>query len=64
MNIMDNELKARLYDQLLAEYDKKASQVSSIQSKFDLTREDEKKIKQLKEEMNEIQRKAMSLGSL
>jgi hypothetical protein len=64
MNIMDNELKARLYDQLLAEYDKKAMEVSSIQSKFDLTKEDEKKIKQLKEEMSGIQRKAMSLGSL
>lgn len=64
MNIMNNEMKAKLYDQLLSDYDKKATEVSSIQGKFDLTREDEKKIKQLKEEMNEIQRKAMSLGSL
>lgn len=61
---MDNSEKAALYDQLLAEYDKKAREVSLIQSKFDLTRDDEKKIKELKTEMNNIQRKAMSLGSL
>ena len=61
---MSNEEKARLYDQLLAEHDVKAREVSLIQSKFDLTREDGQKIKQLKSEMAEIQRKAMSLGSL
>jgi hypothetical protein len=61
---MDNQAKAKLYDQLLAEHDVKAREVSLIQSKFDLTREDEQKIKQLKNEMVEIQRKAMSLGSL
>jgi hypothetical protein len=59
-----NEEKARLYDQLLAEHDIKAREVSLIQSKFDLTRDDDKKIKELKTEMAEIQRKAMSLGSL
>jgi hypothetical protein len=59
-----NEEKARLYDQLLAEHDKKAREVSLIQSKFDLSKEDEKQIKKLKTEMAEIQRKAMSLGSL
>lgn len=61
---MNNEMKAKLYDQLLAEHDKKAREVSLIQSKFDLTREDEQRIKLLKSEMNEIQRKASSLGSL
>jgi hypothetical protein len=61
---MDNEMKAKLYDQLLSEHDKKIRQVSLIQSKFDLTKEDEQKIKQLKSEMLEIQRKASSLGSL
>lgn len=61
---MSNEEKAKLYDQLLVEHDVKAKEVSLIQSKFDLTREDEQKIKQLKFEMAEIQRKAMSLGSL
>jgi hypothetical protein len=59
-----NEEKARLYDQLLVEHDKKAREVSLIQSNFDLTKEDEKEIKRLKAEMDEIQRKAMSLGSL
>jgi hypothetical protein len=59
-----NEEKAKLYDQLLAEHDNKAREVSLIQSKFDLTRDDDKKIKELKTEMAEIQRKAMSLGSL
>jgi hypothetical protein len=61
---MNNEQRAKVYDQLLAEHDVKAREVSLIQSKFDLTREDEQKIKQLKNEMMEIQRKAMSLGSL
>lgn len=61
---MNNEMKAKLYDQLLAEHDKKAREVSLLQSKFDLTREDEQRIKLLKSEMNEIQRKASSLGSL
>lgn len=61
---MDNEMKGKYYDQLLTEHDKKAREVSLIQSKFDLTREDEQKIKQLKSEMTEIQRKASSLGSL
>ena len=61
---MNNEQRAKVYDQLLADHDVKAREVSLIQSKFDLTREDEQKIKQLKNEMMEIQRKAMSLGSL
>lgn len=61
---MSNEEKAKIYDQLLIEHDKKVREVSLIQSKFDLTREDEQKIKQLKSEMMEIQRKATSLGSL
>lgn len=61
---MNNSEKATMYDQLLTEYDKKAREVSVIQSKFDLTRDDEKKIKELKTEMSDIQRKAMSLGTL
>lgn len=61
---MDNQEKARMYDRLLLEYDQKAREVSLIKSKFDLTREDNQKIDQLQKEMNELQRKAMSLGSL
>ena len=53
-----------MYDQLLKEYDIKAREVSILKSKFDLTREEEKQIKVIKEEMDAIQRKAMNLGSL
>lgn len=61
---MDNELRAKMYNELLLEYDKKSAQVSAIQSKFDLDVNDQKEIKKLKTEMAEIQRKAMSLGTL
>ena len=64
MYIMDNTQKAKFYDQLLKEYDEKARQVSLIKSKFDLSREDEKQVESLKKEMDLLQRKAMSLGSL
>jgi hypothetical protein len=64
MYIMDNAQKAKFYDQLLKEYDEKARQVSLIKSKFDLSREDEKQVESLKKEMDLLQRKAMSLGSL
>ena len=53
-----------MYNELLFEYDKKSAQVSAIQSKFDLDVNDQKEIKKLKTEMAEIQRKAMSLGTL
>lgn len=61
---MNTQEKAKLYDQLLAEYDEKARQVSLIKSRFDLTREDEKEIAKLKKEMSEIERRANSLGSI
>lgn len=61
---MTNDEKARLYDKLLIEYDQKAREVSLIKSRFDLTTEDNKKIDDLQKEMVELQRKAMSLGSL
>ena len=61
---MTNDEKATYYDQLLAEHDKKAREVSLIQSKFDLNKEDNQKIDNLKREMFEIQRKAANLGSL
>jgi hypothetical protein len=64
MYIMDNAQKAKFYDQLLREYDEKARQVSLINSKFDLSKEDQKQIESLKKEMDLLQRKAMSLGSL
>jgi cell shape-determining protein MreC len=61
---MDNAQKAKFYDQLLREYDEIARQVSLINSKFDLSKEDQKQIESLKKEMDLLQRKAMSLGSL
>lgn len=61
---MDNEMKAKLYDQFLSDHNKKATEVSSLQNKIDLSEGDKKRIKELKSEMAELQRKAMSLGSL
>ena len=61
---MNNEQKAKIYDQILREHDEMARQVSTIKNKFDLTREDEKQMESLKKEMDLLQRKAMSLGSL
>ena len=61
---MNNEQKAKIYDQILREHDEMARQVSAIKNKYDLTREDEKQMESLKKEMDLLQRKAMSLGSL
>jgi cell shape-determining protein MreC len=61
---MDNQQKANLYEQFLREYDEKARQVSLINSKFDLTKEDQKEIESLKKEMSVIKQKATSLGSI
>jgi len=61
---MTNEDKAKYYDQLLREHDKKASRVSNLQNKIDLSKEDKAEIKTLKQQMMEIQRKAYSLGTL
>jgi hypothetical protein len=57
------EKKAQMFESLLLEHDKLSRQVSILQSKFDLTREDERKIEELKKEMNLLQRKAAALGS-
>lgn len=59
---MNREEKAEMYEQYLREHDEKARQVSLIKSKFDLSREDENKIKELQKEMDQLQRKAASLG--
>jgi len=61
---MTNEDKGREFDRLLQEFDTKAREVSLIKSKFDLSKEDNEKIKKLEKEMDLIQRKAHSLGSL
>jgi len=61
---MTNEEKARYYDELLREHDKKATEVSNLQNKIDQTKGDQQRIKQLKTEMADIQRKATNLGSL
>jgi len=59
-----NDELAKNYDQLLWEHDKKATQVSNLQNKINITVEDKEKIKELKLEMAVIQRKATNLGSL
>jgi hypothetical protein len=60
---MTREEKAKKFDALLLEHDKLSREVSVIQSKFDLTVEDNKKIKELKIKMDDLQRQATSLGS-
>ena len=55
--------KAKQFDALLLEHDKLTREVSVIQSKFDLTAEDNKRIKELKAKMDALQRKAFGLGS-
>ncbi|MDB4326238.1 hypothetical protein N9966_00320 [bacterium] len=61
---MTNEEKAAEYDRLLREHDRKSTKVSSLQNKIDQTREDKEKIKELKMEMAQIQRKANNLHSM
>lgn len=61
---MTNEQKAVEYDRLLREHDKKSTEVSGLQNKIDQTREDKIKIKELKMEMAQIQRKANNLHSM
>lgn len=59
---MTRDEKAKKFDELLLEHDKLSREVSIIQSKFDLTTEDSKKIKELKTKMNDIQKQAGMLG--
>lgn len=61
---MTNDEKAAEYDRLLREHDKKSTEVSGLQNKIDQTREDKLKIKELKIEMAQIQKKANNLHSL
>ena len=60
---MTRDEKAKKFNSLLLEHDKLSREVSVIQSKFDLTAEDTKKIKELKAKMNDLQRQATMLGS-
>jgi hypothetical protein len=59
---MEREKKAAMFDSLLTEHDKLSREVSMIQSKFDLSREDEKKIEDLKNKMQALQMRAARLG--
>jgi hypothetical protein len=59
---LTREQKAELYEKYLREYDEKARQVSLIESKFDLSKEDQAKIESLKQEMAKLQHQAFSLG--
>lgn len=58
---MNVDEKAKLYDTLLIEHDKLASQVRNIEISFNPTKEEQEKIKVLKKQMGEIERRANSL---
>jgi len=60
---MTTEEKAKKFDQLLLEHDKLSRELSIINSKFDLTNDDNKKIKELKFKMDSLQKQASLLGS-
>jgi hypothetical protein len=57
------EQKAKIFDSLLLEHDKYSRELSQIKSNFNLTKDDEKKIKELEQKMEGVQRKAAGLGN-
>jgi small-conductance mechanosensitive channel len=57
------EQKAKIFDSLLLEHDKYSRELSQLKSNFNLTKDDEKKIKELQQKMDGVQRKAASLGN-
>ena len=57
------EQKARIFDSLLLEHDKYSRELSQLKSNFNLTKDDEKKIKELEQKMEGVQRKAAGLGN-
>jgi len=57
------EQKAKIFDSLLLEHDKYSRELSQIKSNFNLTKDDEKKIKELEQKMDGLQRKAAGLGN-
>lgn len=59
---LSREEKAQKYEQYLRQYDEKARKVSLIESKFDLSKEDQSNIEELKKEMAKLQQEAHSLG--
>ena len=63
MSTQTREEKAKLFDNLLREHDKLSREVSLLQSNFNLSKDEEKKIKDLKIQMQELQNKAAKLGS-
>lgn len=63
MKAQSREEKAKIFDSLLLEHDKLSREVSLIQSKFNLSKEDQMKINELKRQMDGLQRKAANLGS-
>jgi hypothetical protein len=63
MSTQSREEKAKLFDNFLYEHDKLSREVSILNAKFDKSGDDEKKIKDLKKLMQELQNKAALLGS-
>lgn len=68
MNIMDtskmtNDEKARLYDQLLSDHGRKATEVRSLETNITPEPNDQEKIVKLKKEMAILERDATNLAS-
>ena len=61
-NNLSLEEKAILYESLLREHDKIAARVRELEVNFNPKVEDQKKIKQLKSEMANIEKRATLLG--
>jgi hypothetical protein len=54
--------KAKLYDQLLAEHSRKASQVRELETNITPAAGDQKKINELKIEMSSLEKRATELA--
>jgi hypothetical protein len=59
---LSNEEKAKLYDQLLAEHSRKATQVRSLEVDIKPASDQQQKIDKLRKEMVELERKATELA--
>lgn len=59
---MTNEEKAKLYDQLLREHSRKATQVRALEVDIRPAADQQQKIDQLKKEMVDLERRATELS--
>lgn len=59
---MTNEEKAKLYDQLLSEHSKKASQVRALEVDIKPAPDQQQKIDKLRKEMIDLEKRATQLS--